>query len=111
MKKDFNKISDVLKATEAALGKALTAAAVLVEGEAVLRCPVDTGNLRGSITHEVKADEARVGTNVEYAPYMEYGTSKQRSQPYLRPALDENRQRIEKLMGEIISESIKGATR
>lgn len=39
---------------------------------------VDTGRLKNSITHEVVPDEAmvEVGTNVEYAPYVEYGTGK-----------------------------------
>lgn len=31
---------------------------------------------------------AWVGTNVFYAPYVEYGTRRQQPQPYLRPALD-----------------------
>ena len=36
----------------------------------------DTGYLMGSITHEVnEADlSVRIGTNVEYAPYIEFGT-------------------------------------
>jgi hypothetical protein len=33
--------------------------------------------------------EYRVGTNVEYAVYVEFGTSKMRAQPYLRPAVKE----------------------
>lgn len=39
---------------------------------------VDTGRLKNSLTHEVVPDEAmvEVGTNVEYAPYVEYGTGK-----------------------------------
>jgi HK97 gp10 family phage protein len=51
-------------------------------------CPVDTGRLRNSITHEVVTGEEAVyvGTNVEYAPYVELGTSRQTAQPYLRPA-------------------------
>ena len=32
--------------------------------------------------------EAEVGTNVEYALYVEFGTSKQSAQPFMRPALD-----------------------
>lgn len=35
---------------------------------------VDTGNLRNSITHEVKDGNVYIGTNVEYAPYVEMGT-------------------------------------
>lgn len=29
-----------------------------------------------------------VGTNVEYAAYVEFGTSRQQAQPYLRPAAE-----------------------
>ena len=35
---------------------------------------VDTGNLRNSITHEVREGDVYIGTNVEYAPYVEMGT-------------------------------------
>jgi HK97 gp10 family phage protein len=51
-------------------------AALNVEGGAKQRCPVDTGRLRSSITHQVDADGlgAVVGTNVEYAAKVEFGT-------------------------------------
>lgn len=57
------------------------------------RAPVDTGRLRNSLTHEIDADglDARIGTNVEYAPHVEFGTFAQRAQPYLFPALEEER--------------------
>lgn len=53
------------------------------------RGSVDTGTLRNSITHEVHPNEESVyvGTNIEYAPYVEYGTSKSPAYPFLRPAL------------------------
>lgn len=55
--------------------KALEKAALFIENEAKLRCPVgDTGLLRASITHDVEGNEAVIGTNMEYAPYVEYGT-------------------------------------
>jgi hypothetical protein len=52
----------------------LTKACLLVENDAKKRCPVDTGQLRQSITHEVEGNTGVIGTNVEYAPYVEYGT-------------------------------------
>lgn len=52
----------------------LTKAGHLVETEAKKLCPVDTAQLRGSIHTEVNGNEAIVGTNVVYAPYVEYGT-------------------------------------
>ena len=47
-----------------------------VEDSAKLLVAVDTGNLKGSITHKVDELElsCRIGTNVEYAPYLEFGT-------------------------------------
>ncbi len=50
-----------------------------VEARAVDLCPVDTGRLRGSITHEDVEQDAdglviRIGTNVEYAEDVEVGT-------------------------------------
>lgn len=60
------------------------------ETYAKLKCPVRTGNLRNSITHEVADDgkSVKIGSNVEYAPYVELGTYRMREQPYLRPAIE-----------------------
>ena len=52
----------------------LTKAAFLVENEAKKKCPVGTGELRNSITSEVEGNQAVVGSNLEYAPYVEFGT-------------------------------------
>ena len=52
----------------------LTAWAISVEAEAKTRAPVDTGRLRASLTHEVLAESASAGTNVVYAPFVEFGT-------------------------------------
>lgn len=50
-------------------------------------CPRKTGTLSRSITHEVKERTGVVGTNVEYAPHVELGTSKMAARPYLRTGL------------------------
>jgi hypothetical protein len=47
-----------------------------VEALAKKSTVVDTGRLRSSITHSFGKNEARVGTNVEYAIYVEYGISR-----------------------------------
>lgn len=66
---------------------ALEAVGQQAEGYAKLLCPVDTGNLRNSITHRQEGNDTEViGTNVEYAPYVELGTRNMKAQPYLRPA-------------------------
>ena len=45
-----------------------------LEGLVKMSTPVDTGRLRGSITSEVKPLYGKVGTMVEYAPFVEHGT-------------------------------------
>lgn len=79
-------------AFESAIDVALEKIGLLAEGYAIKKCPVDTGNLRGSITYEVDTDgnAVYIGTNVEYAPYVELGTSRQKAQPFLRPAASEH---------------------
>ena len=58
--------------------KLLTDASNLLVAEAKHRAPVDTGHLRRSITKDVDSAKvptwAKVGSNVTYAPFMEFGT-------------------------------------
>lgn len=78
----------------------LVKATLLVERDAKLLTPVDTGTLRRSITHEFHGKhKAVVGSNVEYAPHVEMGTSKWNGKPFLRPALHKNLRKIKKLLG------------
>lgn len=53
---------------------------------------VQTGRLRSSITHEIRETPdglvARIGSNVEYAAYVEQGTDRAPAYPYLLPALE-----------------------
>lgn len=80
----------VKNATRLAVYRALNAVGLQAEGYAKRLCPVDTGNLRNSITHGFEMDGfvAFIGTDVEYAAYVEYGTSKTKAQPYLKPAVE-----------------------
>lgn len=95
-------------------------------------CPVGTvestgkkgyrgGTLRNSITHSVSEDTVSIGSNVEYAPYVELGTGPNftpppewesfntpkgsgighgyvKPRPYLRPAIEEHRAEYEQIM-------------
>lgn len=68
------------------LSPTMEKACLLVENDAKRNCPVDTGQLRASIKHEVlgtKEDITGViGSNTEYAPYVEYGTGIYTRAPY-----------------------------
>ena len=60
------------------LKETMVQATKLVHAQAKTLAPVDTGNLAGSIHQEVKVKgkniEGRVFTNLQYAPYVEFGT-------------------------------------
>lgn len=112
---------------EQALGKACA----LVERSAKQLAPKDTGALRRSITSKVEGDKGIVYTPLEYAPYVEYGTglfaenggrkdvpwyyeddkgewhktSGQKPQPFMRPALNQNREQILRILrGEVLND-------
>jgi len=110
--------------------EALGQACALVERSAKEKAPKDTGALRGSITSEVQDLEGVVFTPLEYAPYVEYGTglfaenggrqdvpwhyqdekgewhttSGQHPQPFMRPALEENREAIIRMLKEALKQ-------
>lgn len=94
----------LLRSEQGAVGRDLVRRAIRVHAGAVQRCPVGSpetthikgyvgGTLRSSLTWELtQAAEglsAKVGTNVEYAPFVELGTRYMKAQPYLVPALRE----------------------
>lgn len=104
MESNFNQIYRQLRENER---RALEAIGIFVRGEAQVRAPVDTGNLRDSIDYRVGTGRVVIGTNVEYALYVEKGTSKMRAQPYLTPALEENKQRIQELAAEYLGRGLR----
>lgn len=68
----------------------LDMSALMVMGKAKENAPVDKGTLRGSITktNAVRSGRnyiVRVGTNVKYAPYQEFGTGIYAGRGYIYP--------------------------
>lgn len=111
---------------EEALGKACA----IVEADAKKKAPKGrTGELRRSITSKVENGEGIVYTPLFYAPYVEYGTglfaesggrkdvpwnyqdekgewhstSGMKPHPYMRPALNENREKILRILKESLT--------
>jgi HK97 gp10 family phage protein len=110
----------------------LKKACALVERAAKEKAPKGTGELRRSITSEIRQDgDNLVGvifTPLEYAPYVEFGTglfaeeggrtdvpwryqddrgewhttSGQHPQPFMRPAFNENREEILRILREAL---------
>ena len=114
-------------ADESKIQQQLGIACALVERSAKMKAPKDTGALRRSITSKVDGLTGTVFTPLEYAPYVEYGTGLfaengngrkdvpwnyqddkgewhstrgQKPQPFMRPALNENRTEIIRIIKE-----------
>ena len=86
---------EIKQAAYSAMEVALEAVGLQAEGYAKMLCPFDTGRLRNSITHTADKDTAYIGTNVEYAAYVEYGHSLPSGgqvppKPYLQPAAEDH---------------------
>lgn len=77
--------------THGAMAKEMKKKGIRVARTAKRLAPVDTGRLRSSIAEELSGTESliieRVGSDVNYAAFVELGTSRSRAKPYLRPAL------------------------
>lgn len=69
--------------------------AIKIQLEAKWLAPVRTGNLMDSILYEPQSKLlAYVRAAAPYSGFVEYGTSKQRAQPYMRPAVEKEKQRL-----------------
>ena len=116
------KLDDMVSDEE--IKQRLGQACALVERAAKQKAPKDNGELRRSITSKVEGTTGIVFTPLEYAPYVEYGTglfaeeagrkdvpwcyqddkgewhstSGQKPQPFMRPALNQNRTTILKII-------------
>lgn len=85
--------------------------AVVAHNTARDMVPVDTGALKQSITLEVVKEgdtyAAYVGSDLEYAPDVEYGKSNQKPQPYLQPAGREAEKEMPKIVQAVVDKYVK----
>lgn len=92
-----NDLPRIASRIEKALSNLVRKHAFAIEAKAKGLAPVDTGLLRNSIQTKIDGPlKATVGTNVEYAPYQEFGTRHQKGKPFLTPAADEQKKEFEK---------------
>lgn len=89
---------DVLAALERAKKRGLEAIGLTAEGHAKNETPVDTGRLRNSINHATDDEAAYIGTNVEYAPYVELGARGRKGVHMLQRAATEHTDEYRRLM-------------
>jgi len=106
------KLKKVQGGMSSGLEAAEKAGALLVQNSAHIKCPWITHTLQRSIHSETteKTDEkivVQVGTNVVYAVLIEFGGSQKAPQGYLRPAADENKDKIPKEIQSALWDIIK----
>ena len=89
---------EVLAALESAKKRGLEAIGLTAEGHAKKETPVDTGRLRNSISHATDDEAAYIGTNVEYAPYVELGARGREGKNMLQRAAAEHTDEYKRLM-------------
>lgn len=128
---------EVLNAMKSQVRKALEECGIVAEGYAqdnlTVQGAVDSSDLRNSITHKVVVNDKHkrcyIGTNIDYAPYVEFGTGAyaekgdgrrtswvyqdekgkwhrtngMKPRPYLRPAISEHTE----LYKQIIEDNLK----
>ena len=89
---------EVLSALERAKKRGLEAIGLTAEGHAKKETPVDTGRLRNSVSHTADDEAAYIGTNVEYAPYVELGARGRDGKHMLQRAASEHTDEYKRLM-------------
>lgn len=130
---DWNKMAKMAKLTIALMGtqklmqtlkkirqeklqkakRAMKKATLIVERDAIIFAPRETGHLKNHITSRVKVMDrylvkGTIGTNVEYAPFQEFGThGRMKFTPFLRPAIEKNRETIKRIFGKNLKADVK----
>ena len=93
---------EVLAALERAKRRGLEAIGLTAEGYAKRETPVDTGRLRNSISHATDDEAAYIGTNVEYAPYVELGARGRQGKHMLQRAATEHTDEYKQIMEDAL---------
>lgn len=108
----------VTAAVQAAIDRTLEICGGKAETYAKKECPVDTGRLRASITHQRSTAEVNteiIGTNVTYAPYVELGHNQEvgryvpaigkrlvashvDGKPYIKPSVENHAQEYKNIL-------------
>jgi phage gpG-like protein len=68
----------------------------------------DTGRLANSLKADIQGVRATVSTNVDYAPFLEFGTRTIEPRPFLFPALEQERPAWNRRLNAIVDQAAKG---
>lgn len=113
--KCVNRSDIVIRLLRDKVAEGLEECGVVLEGHAKDYCPVRTGALRESIGHGVSGTSVTIfaggdsvtsggsDKHVDYAAIVEFGSTKTRAQPYMRPALENHKDEVKQIMDAALS--------
>lgn len=104
--KIISHVDEVVKEVGGRCTIALDAVGQTAEADVKILVPVDTGRLRSSISHEAREGQVAVGTNVEYAKYVEFAdnkTHKTGQAHFLRDGIQDNISKYEDIIRDILT--------
>ena len=102
MSLDDRKLRKIMATLDPRAEQILGSSAFAIEGGAKMRAPVMTGALRNSLHTEKKGHlHYRIADGVEYGIYQELGTHRMAAQPFLIPAVEEERPYLNKRWAEL----------
>ena len=123
----YKKFGDPMKGADEGIDKAINESLARIRTEAVDSAPVKSGDLRlsmtykgpngeqegpGGLTEKLKKHQGVVGSPLYYASYVNFGTRKQRPQPFFSAAvaLEAGRSKTEviKKINESMNKWVKG---
>jgi len=85
-KADLNNVNKILTDLDIVVKNAdqvdIARASANIVKEQKLKAPVDTGALKSGINYSKEGSGVAIVSEMEYSSYVEYGTSKQKPQPY-----------------------------
>ena len=98
-KDNTDEVLKALSGPNGAIPRGLEAIGLAAEGHAKkYETAVDTGRLRNSISHATDDEAAYIGTNVEYAPYIELGAQGRKGLHFLQKAATQHGDEYKRLM-------------
>lgn len=110
----MRQLQQVERAIVQAMPEAVKAGAEVLKEESAHLAPVRRGRLKASAKDEAGEVDAisaahRVYYDEFYAKFQEFGTSKMGAQPFLTPAAEMNKARIEEAIADVIRPATEGA--
>lgn len=108
----INALDEAVSSIIPSVAGAVTQGVSLIEDDAKSLCPVNSGNLKASITSSVSASadsvQGIVAAGAPYAVCVEFGTLDRGARPFMQPAFDMNVDTIMQLISSAISKGVSG---